>query len=82
MSAAPISSITSADWSWPQIRQPLDSRAQVTISLVDTRGVALGQIRSPDAPVFDLQIHPTQRLLRASTHGRGLYEFRLDVTLH
>jgi hypothetical protein len=32
----------------------------------------------PDAPVFDLQIHPTRRLLRASTHGRGLYELRLD----
>ena len=28
----------------------------------------------PDAPVFDLQIHPTQRLLRAATHGRGMYE--------
>jgi hypothetical protein len=33
----------------------------------------------PDAPVFDLQIHPTRRLLRASTHGRGLYEFSLDA---
>ncbi len=32
----------------------------------------------PDAPVFDLQVHPTQRLLRASTHGRGLYELALD----
>ncbi len=31
----------------------------------------------PDAPVFDLQIHPTQRLLRAATHGRGLYEISL-----
>jgi hypothetical protein len=31
----------------------------------------------PDAPVFDVQIHPTRRLLRASTHGRGLYEFSL-----
>jgi hypothetical protein len=31
----------------------------------------------PDAPVFDLQIHPTQRLLRAATHGRGLYEITL-----
>jgi photosystem II stability/assembly factor-like uncharacterized protein len=31
----------------------------------------------PDAPVFDLQIHPTRRLLRASTHGRGLYEYPL-----
>jgi hypothetical protein len=28
----------------------------------------------PDAPVFDLQIHPAQRLLRAATHGRGIYE--------
>lgn len=28
----------------------------------------------PDAPVFDLQIHPTQRLLRVATHGRGIYE--------
>jgi photosystem II stability/assembly factor-like uncharacterized protein len=28
----------------------------------------------PDAPVFDLQIHPTQRLLRAALHGRGVYE--------
>jgi photosystem II stability/assembly factor-like uncharacterized protein len=31
----------------------------------------------PDAPVFDLQIHPTQRLLRAATHGRGVYEIPL-----
>jgi hypothetical protein len=31
----------------------------------------------PDAPVFDLQIHPTQRLLRAATHGRGVYELAL-----
>jgi photosystem II stability/assembly factor-like uncharacterized protein len=31
----------------------------------------------PDAPIFDLQIHPTRRLLRATTHGRGVYEFPL-----
>lgn len=31
----------------------------------------------PDAAVFDLQIHPTQRLLRAATHGRGVYEIAL-----
>lgn len=31
----------------------------------------------PDAPVFDLQIHPTRRLLRATTHGRGLYEYQI-----
>ena len=35
-----------------QIRRPLDSRAQVTISLVDSTGAALGIIRSPDAPIF------------------------------
>lgn len=39
-----------------QIRQPLDSRAQVTISLVDTRGAALGIVRSPDAPVFGIDV--------------------------
>jgi hypothetical protein len=32
----------------------------------------------PGAPVFDLQIHPTQRLLRAATHGRGVYEIPLS----
>jgi hypothetical protein len=31
----------------------------------------------PSAPVFDLQIHPTQRLLRAATYGRGVYEITL-----
>ena len=39
-----------------QIRQPLNSRAQVTISIVDTRGVSLGQVRSPDAPVFGIDV--------------------------
>ena len=39
-----------------QIRQPLDSRAQVSISLVDTRGVVLGIVRSPDAPVFGIDV--------------------------
>jgi hypothetical protein len=34
----------------------------------------------PDAPVFDLQIHPTARLLRASLHGRGLFEWKLDAS--
>ncbi len=39
-----------------QIRQPLDSLAQVTISLVDTRGVPLGIVRSPDAPIFGIDV--------------------------
>lgn len=37
-----------------QIRQPLDSRAQVTIAVVDTRGEILGIVRSPDAPIFGI----------------------------
>jgi uncharacterized protein GlcG (DUF336 family) len=39
-----------------QIRQPLDSRAQVSVSLVDTRGVPLGIVRAPDAPVFGIDV--------------------------
>lgn len=39
-----------------QIRQPLDSRAQVSIALVDTRGQVLGLLRSPDAPVFGIDV--------------------------
>lgn len=35
-----------------QIRKPDDSRAQVSLSVVDTRGVILGIVRSPDAPIF------------------------------
>ena len=31
----------------------------------------------PDAPVFDLQMHSASRRLRASTHGRGLFEYKL-----
>src|SRR5262249_2141013 len=34
----------------------LDSRAQVSISVVDTRGQALGLVRSPDAPVFGIDV--------------------------
>lgn len=39
-----------------QIRQPLDSQAQVTISLVDTRGQVLGIVRAPDAPIFGIDV--------------------------
>ena len=39
-----------------QIRQPLDSRAQVSIALVDTNGAALGLVRSPDAPIFGIDV--------------------------
>ena len=39
-----------------QIRRPLDSRAEVSISVVDTRGQILGIVRSPDAPVFGIDV--------------------------
>ena len=39
-----------------QIRQPLGSPAQVTISVVDTNAAVLGLIRTPDAPVFGTDV--------------------------
>jgi len=39
-----------------QIRRPLDSQAQVTVSLVDTYGAVLGIVRSPDAPIFGTDV--------------------------
>ncbi|QTH24453.1 heme-binding protein [Rhizorhabdus wittichii] len=39
-----------------QIRKPLDSRAQVTMTVVDTRGVVLGMVRGPDAPIFGTDV--------------------------
>lgn len=39
-----------------QIRRPLGSSAQVTMSLVDTNGKILGIIRTPDGPVFGTDV--------------------------
>lgn len=39
-----------------QIRRPLGSRAQVSISIVDTHGQILGIVRSPDAPMFGTDV--------------------------
>jgi uncharacterized protein GlcG (DUF336 family) len=39
-----------------QIRRPLDSRAEVTISVVDTYGAVLGLVRAPDAPIFGTDV--------------------------
>ena len=39
-----------------QIRRPLDSRAQVSISVVDTNGELLGLVRAPDAPIFGIDV--------------------------
>ncbi|MCW5751680.1 MAG: heme-binding protein [Alphaproteobacteria bacterium] len=39
-----------------QIRKPLSSFVQVTISVVDVRGNILGIVRTPDAPVFGTDV--------------------------
>jgi uncharacterized protein GlcG (DUF336 family) len=39
-----------------QIRNPLNSLAQVSISVVDTSGTVLGLVRSPDAPLFGIDV--------------------------
>ena len=39
-----------------QIRRPLDSRMQATVSLVDTHGQILGLVRSPDGPIFGTDV--------------------------
>ncbi|WP_420806455.1 heme-binding protein [Novosphingobium fuchskuhlense] len=39
-----------------QIRRPLDTPAQVTISVVDSWGTVLGLVRSPDAPIFGTDV--------------------------
>lgn len=39
-----------------QIRRPLDSRMQASISIVDTHGEILGIVRSPDAPMFGIDV--------------------------
>jgi uncharacterized protein GlcG (DUF336 family) len=38
------------------IRNPLNSRAEVTISVVDTHGAILGIVRAPDAPIFGIDV--------------------------
>ncbi len=39
-----------------QIRRPLDSRMQASVSLVDTYGQVLGVVRSPDGPIFGTDV--------------------------
>ena len=39
-----------------QIRRPLNSHAQVTVSIVDDNGLVLGIVRTPDAPVFGTDV--------------------------
>lgn len=53
-----------------QIRRPLDSRAQVTISVVDSYGDILGIVRGPDAPVFGTDVSLQKARTAAFFSGR------------
>lgn len=39
-----------------QIRRPLDSRMQASVAVVDTNGAILGIVRSPDGPLFGIDV--------------------------
>ena len=59
-----------------QIRQPLNSRIQVTVSIVDTNGEILGVARTPDGPIFgtdvSLQKARTAMFFSSATAGTEL----------
>lgn len=67
-----------------QIRRPLESRAQVSISVVDTYGTILGVVRSPDAPIFgtdvSLQKARTATFFSNASAGSDLSATRLSRT--
>jgi len=48
--------LTVANRARAQIRRPLGSAAEVTITVVDTDGVVLGLVRTPDAPIFGIDV--------------------------
>jgi uncharacterized protein GlcG (DUF336 family) len=51
-----LSALDIANQTRAQIRQPLNSQARVTISVVDTYGTPLGIARTRDAPVFGTDV--------------------------
>ncbi|MEM7268873.1 MAG: hypothetical protein AAF401_06440 [Pseudomonadota bacterium] len=59
-----------------QIRRPLNSRIQVTVSVVDTNGEILGVARTPDGPIFgtdvSLQKARTAMFFSSETAGDDL----------
>ena len=76
-----------------QIRNPLNSPAEVTVSVVDTHGTILGMARAPDAPIFGIDVSlqkartasffsgPTAaaELLAAGNDGGVPYSHQSDV---
>ncbi|MBS0571175.1 MAG: heme-binding protein, partial [Proteobacteria bacterium] len=54
-----------------QIRNPLGSQARVTVSVVDTNGVALALARTRDAPVFGIDV--SLQKARTASFNSGSY---------
>ena len=65
-----------------QIRKPLGSHAQVTISVVDANGNVLGIARTPDAPVFgtDVSLQKARTAALFSSQTAGTYLTSFDST--
>lgn len=57
-----------------QIRQPLNSRIQVTVSVVDTNGAILGVARTPDGPIFgtDVSLQKARTAMFFSSAAAGV----------
>jgi len=62
-----------------QIRHPVGSSAQVTISVVDLDGEVLGLVRTPDAPVFGIDVS-VQKARTAMLFSRADAAELLDAT--
>lgn len=56
-----------------QIRRPLNSRIQVTVSIVDTNGEILGVARTPDGPIFgtDVSLQKARTAMFFSSENAG-----------
>ncbi|MCB2067400.1 MAG: heme-binding protein [Erythrobacter sp.] len=69
-----------------QIRRPLDSRMQASISVVDTNGQILGVVRSADGPLFgidvSLQKARTATFFSSATAGAQLTAVGGDVAAY
>lgn len=63
-----------------QIRRPLNSPAQVSISIVDTRGQILAVARSPDAPIFGTDVSLQKARTATFFSGRHAADDLLGTT--
>lgn len=54
-----------------QIRRPVDSRAQMSIAIVDAQGTPLGLVRGPDAPLFGIDVSLQKARTAALLSGSG-----------